>query len=117
MIVAAYALLAISTSVCAAERSEMPLGALLCKEVEPTLEHSRIVRQPTTEGLRAFVESRVEQGRCMVVKEEIQVDVIDVDARGLALVELPNSGRWWTDAENIWGYFEAPAKVKAWKKS
>ena len=40
--------------------------------------------------------------------------MVDVDQRGFALVE--DDGYWWTDAENLWGYFYAPAKVKAWKK-
>jgi hypothetical protein len=100
----------------AAERATMPLGALVCKNLEPTIEHARLVRQPTTAGLRQFVEAQVEKGSCRVVKEEVSVGVVDVDGRGFALVDFGDSGQWWTDAENVWGYFDAPAKVKSWKK-
>ena len=47
---------------------------------------------------------------------ETTVGVIDVDARGYALVEDGQNGQLWTDAENLWGYFDAPGKVKAWPK-
>ena len=94
----------------------MPLGAFLCKAMEPAIEHARIVRQPTTAGLREFVEAQTGSGACRVIKAEVKVGVVNVDQRGFALVEEEGqSGQWWTDAENVWGYFDAPAKVKAWK--
>jgi len=97
----------------------MPLGAFLCKSIDPVIEHAKIVRQPTSAGLREFVDGKVASGECRMIKTEgVTVAVADVDPRGYALVEEPGqSGKWWTDAENVWGYFDAPAKVKAWKKS
>lgn len=96
----------------------MPLGAFLCKAIEPVIEHAKIVRAPTTAGLREFVESKVASGDCRVIKTEVTAKVVDVDQRGYAQVEEPGqSGKWWTDAENVWGYFDTPAKLKAWKKS
>ncbi len=50
-----------------------------------------------------------------MVKGEISVTVIDVDKHGFALVDHADR-RAWTDAENLWGYFDTPAKVKAWTK-
>ncbi len=112
------AILLAGFAVAAEERVAMPLGALLCKAIEPTIEHARIVRQPTTAGLREFVQAQTESGACRVVGAEATVGVVDVDQRGFALVEEQGrSGRWWTDAENLWGYFDTPAKVKAWRKS
>ncbi len=114
LLTAAFTILACAP-LAAEERVTMPMGALLCKAIEPTIEHARIVRQPTSEGLRAFVEAQVASGACRMVKSEVAVTVVDVDQRGFALVK-DESGQWWTDAENIWGYFDTPAKVKAWKK-
>ena len=54
----------------AAERVPMPLGALVCKALDPTIEHARLVRQPSTAGLRALVEAQVESGACRVIKSE-----------------------------------------------
>ena len=51
-----------------------------------------------------------------MVREEVSVTVTDVDRRGFALVEYADYGPAWTDAENVWGYFEAPEKVKNWPK-
>ena len=114
---AAIAILLTGARVAAEDQVPMPLGAFLCKSIEPVIEHARIVRQPTSAGLREFVESRVESGACRVIKTEVTVRVVDVDQRGYALVqEKGQSGDWWTDAENVWGYFDAPAKLKAWKK-
>lgn len=107
---------ALPASPAAAERATMPQGALICRAIEPAIEHARIVRQPTTAGLREFVEAQVASGACRVVRVEVTVVVVDVDRRGYALVEDGPNGRGWTDAENVWGYFNAPAKVKAWKK-
>ena len=107
-------ILAVCSPLAAEERVAMPLGALVCKTIEPTIEHARLVRQPSTDGLRAFVEAQVAKGDCRVIKAEVSVRVVDVDQRGFALVE--DNGQWWTDAENLWGYFDTPAKVKAWKK-
>ena len=94
----------------------MPIGALVCKAIEPAIEHAQLVRQPGTAGLREFVEAHVRDGRCRVVREEISVTVTDVDRRGFALVDYADYGPAWTDAENVWGYFEAPEKVKNWPK-
>ncbi|MGE3144527.1 MAG: hypothetical protein AB7K35_02965 [Pseudorhodoplanes sp.] len=112
----ALLLAALLASPAAAERATMPQGALVCRTIEPAIEHARIVRQPTTAGLRAFVEAQVASGACRVVRTEVAVVVVDVDRRGFALVDEGPNGRGWTDAENVWGYFDAPAKVKAWKK-
>ena len=103
----------------AAEPTEMPLGAFLCKSIDPVIEHAKIVRQPTSAGLREFVEGKVASGECRVIKtEDVTVKVVDVDQRGFAKIEQKGeSGTWWIDAESVWGYFEAPNKVKAWKKS
>lgn len=97
----------------------MPLGAFLCKSIEPVIEHAKIVRQPTTAGLREFVEGKVASGECRVIKtEDVTVKVVDVDQRGFAQVEQKGeSGAWWIDAESVWGYFDAPKKVESWKKS
>ena len=106
-----------SARVTAEEKIPMPLGAFECKTIEPVIEHAKIVRQPTTAGLREFVEAKVASGECRVVKSEVTIQVVDVDQRGYALVqETGQSDKWWTDAENVWGYFDAPGKVKAWKK-
>jgi hypothetical protein len=96
----------------------MPAGAFLCKSIDPVIEHAKIVRQPTSAGLREFVEGKVASGECRVIKtEDVTVKVVDVDQRGFAKVEQKGeSGAWWIDAESVWGYFEAPKKVKAWKK-
>jgi hypothetical protein len=116
--VAAVVLLLTCAGVAVAEESQMPLGAFACKAVEPVVEHAGIVRQPTSAGLREFVEAKTASGDCRVFKAEETVEVVDVDARGFALVrEKGKSDTWWTDAENVWGYFDAPKKVKAWKKA
>lgn len=114
---AALATLLTCAPAAAAEEIPMPLGAFECKTIEPVIEHAKIVRQPTTAGLREFVEAKVASGDCRVVKTEVKVTVADVDQRGYALVQQPGeTSKWWTDAENVWGYFEAPKKVKEWKK-
>lgn len=95
----------------------MPLGAFECKAIDPVIEHAKIVRQPTTAGLREFVEAKIASGECRVVKSEVTIEVVDVDQRGFALVrQTSESDRWWTDAENVWGYFDAPKKLTEWKK-
>lgn len=111
---ATMTILCAETPLAAAERIAMPLGALLCKTIEPTIEHAKLVRQATTAGLRPFVEGAVARGQCRVMKTEASVEVLDVDKRGFALIR--DDGEWWTDAENLWGYFDTPAKVKAWTK-
>ncbi len=115
---AAAAILLGATRVDAEEKTQMPLGAFLCKSIDPVIEHAKIVRQSSSEGLRDFVEGKVASGDCRMIKsEDVTITVVDVDQRGYALVEQPGqSGTWWTDAENVWGYFDAPKKVKAWKK-
>jgi hypothetical protein len=97
----------------------MPLGAFLCKSIEPVIEHAKVVREPTSAGLRELVEGKVASGECRVIKtEDVTVKVLDVDQRGFAKVEQKGeSGAWWIDAESVWGYFETPKKVKDWKKS
>jgi hypothetical protein len=112
--IALITILAAGPPLAAEERIAMPLGALVCKTIEPTIEHARLVRQSGTDGLRAFVEAQVAKGDCRVIRAEVSVRVVDVDQRGFALVE--DNGHWWTDAENLWGYFDTPAKLKAWKK-
>lgn len=104
-----------ASAIAAEERIPMPLGALVCKTIEPTIEHARIVKQPTTAGLREFVEAQTKSGACRVITSEVTVAVVDVDPRGFALV-TEDGGQGWTDAENIWGYFDASAKVRAWKR-
>ena len=101
----------------AEDKIAMPLGAFECKTIEPVVEHAKIVREPTTAGLRPFVEAKVASGECRVVASEVTITVADVDPRGFALVQRTGAtDRWWTDAENVWGYFDAPEKVKGWKK-
>lgn len=101
----------------AEEKTSMPLGAFECKSIDPVVEHARIVRAPTTDGLRAFVEAQTGSGACRVVKTEEKVAVVGVDPRGFAQVQTEGqTDAWWTDAENVWGYFDAPKKVKEWKK-
>ncbi len=52
----------------------------------------------------------------MSSRRRLNVGIVDVDQRGFALVEEDGqSGQSWTDAENVWGYFDTPAKVKTWK--
>ena len=98
-------------------RTRASLGAFECKTIDPVIEHAKIVRQPTTAGLREFVEAKVASGDCRVVKTEVTITVADVDQRGFALVQQTGeSGKWWTDAENVWGYFDTPKKLKEWKK-
>lgn len=110
-------LLAATSAVAAEEKVAMPLGAFECRSIEPVIEHAKIVRQPTTAGLREFVEAKVASGECRVVKTEVTITVADVDQRGFALVqETGQSDKWWTDAENVWGYFETAKKLKEWKK-
>jgi hypothetical protein len=111
---AAMVALCAGAPLAAAERIAMPPGAFLCKSIAPVIEHAKLVRQPTTEGLRPFVESAVQRGECRVMGNETAVEVVDVDTRGFALVE--DGQRWWTDAENLWGYFDTPARIKAWTK-
>jgi len=113
---AALAILLAGGASLAANEIAMPLGAFECKTIEPVIEHAKIVRAPTTAGLREFVEGKVASGECRVVKTEVTVSVAGVDQRGYALVQQTGeSSKWWTDAENVWGYFEAPKKVKEWK--
>lgn len=115
---AATALLLLAAPAAAAdEKIAMPLGAFECKTIDPVIEHAKIVRQPTTDGLREFVEAKVASGDCRVVKTEVTITVADVDQRGFALVQQTGqSDKWWTDAENVWGFFDAPKKLKEWKK-
>ena len=115
VLLAAFTNLAAGSPI-AAERVTMPLGALVCKAIESAIEHARLVRQPSTAGLRAFVEAQVQAGSCRVIKDEVSVTVVGVDKRGFAFVDQADHGRWWTDAENLWGYFDTPAKVKGWTK-
>jgi hypothetical protein len=117
-VLCAIALLLVAAPAAAAEEKiPMPLGAFECKTIEPVAEHAKIVRQPTTAGLREFVEAKVASGECRVVKTEVTITVADVDQRGFALVqETGRSDKWWTDAENVWGYFDTPKKLKEWKK-
>lgn len=115
-LLAAIATLLACSGVAAAERALMPAGAFVCKDIAPAVEHARIVRQPSSAGIRPFVEAEVGRGACRVIQSETNVDVVDVDGRGFALIVDGPSGRWWTDAETVWGYFDARAKVKAWKK-
>jgi len=116
----AASLVAYSTVLCsgaasAQEQATMPVGALLCTTIEPAIEHARIVRQQSSPGLREFVDEHVYAGACRVIEAEVDVDVVDVDQRGFALVE-DDEYQWWTDAENVWGYFDAADKLAAWKK-
>lgn len=116
-IAAAFLLIAamsFSAGAIAQESHEMPLGALMCSNVEDVAEHAAIVRAPSSEGIRPFVEARTADGSCRVVAEALAVSVIGVDKRGFARVDT-NGEEWWTDAENIWGYFDAPNKVKTFK--
>lgn len=112
----AFAVALAGSRLAAAERALMPAGAFVCKDITPAIEHARIVRQPSGAGIRPFVVAEVSRGACRVIAAETNVDVVDVDGRGFALIADGPSGPWWTDAENVWGYFDAPAKVKAWKK-
>lgn len=101
----------------AQQRVQMPLGALVCRGIETSVEHAKIVRQPSTAGLREFVQGQVESGACHIIKTEVSVEVIDVDQRGFALVQQEGQqSQGWTDAENLWGYFDTPGKLKAWKR-
>ena len=46
-----------------------------------------------------------------MVKTEVTITVADVDPAGFALVQQSGqSDKWRTDAENVWGYFDAPKK-------
>ena len=114
-LVAALALLA-CLHLAAAERALMPAGAFVCKDITPTIEHAQLVRQASSAGIRPFVEAAVSRGACRVVTSDTNVDILDVDPRGYSLIAEGQTAQWWTDAETLWGYFDAPAKVKAWKK-
>lgn len=110
-------LLLAAPAAAAEEKIPLPLGAFECKTIEPVLEHAKIVRQPTTAGLRELVEAKVASGECRVVETDVTITVADVDQRGAALVQATGqSDKWWTDAENVWGYFDTPKKLKEWKK-
>jgi hypothetical protein len=115
---AAAVIAALTIPVRAAEAPlAMPQGALVCKAIEQAIEHARIVRQPTIAGLREYVEAQTGSGACRVIQAEVTAAIVDVDQRGFVLIEeVGQSGQWWTDAENLWGYYDTPAKVKAWKK-
>jgi len=114
---ALFLLLSATRGARADEAIPMPLGAFECKTIEPVIEHAKIVRQPTTAGLRELVEAKTASGDCRVVKSEVTVTVTDVDQRGYARVrQQGESEAWWVDAESVWGYFDAPKKVKEWKK-
>ncbi len=56
----------------AEERVAMPPGAFVCKAIEPTIEHARIARPPTTAGLREYVEAQTGSGACRVIKAEVE---------------------------------------------
>lgn len=109
-----FAAFSLSAGARAEESSEMPLGALMCANVEDAVAHAAIVRAPSSDGIRPFVEAHTADGSCRVVNEPLTVSVIGVDKRGFARVDT-NGETWWTDAENIWGYFDAPNKVKTFK--
>ncbi len=114
---AVAAIFLFSHPVRAAESFEMPQGALLCKDIGTAVEHAKIVRQPSSSGIAPFVEAHTANGDCVVVKEaNTTATVVGVDQRGFARVDTGNGTPFWTDAENVWGYFDAPAKLKAWKK-
>lgn len=104
-----------------AEAVELPPGALACKTVEHAAEHAQIVIKSPMAGLsdrlRGFVEPRVASGDCLQIAAETPASVTAVDQRdvGFVLVEISGqSGAWWTQAENVWGYFDAPKKLKSW---
>lgn len=111
-------LLAAAPAAAAEEEIVMPQGAFECRTVQPVIEHAKIVRAPTTAGLREFVEAKVASGECRVVQtDDVRITVVDVDRSCCALVqEKGKSDKWWTDAENVWGYFDTPKKLKEWKK-
>jgi len=115
---ALFLLLSATRGARADEAIPMPLGAFECKTIEPVIEHAKIVAAPTTAGLREFVEAKVASGACRVVQtEDVKITVVDVDRRCCALVrEKGKSDAWWTDAENVWGYFDTPKKLKEWQK-
>ena len=96
-------------------RETMPVGALICQAIEPAVEHARLLRQPTTAGLRLRSGSGWER-ELSHDPVEGRVGVIDVDQRGFALVENGANGQGWTDSENLWGYFDTREKVRAWRK-
>jgi hypothetical protein len=101
----------------AQERATLAAGALVCGTVELAAEHARIVRLPSSDGIEPFVRTQVRAGTCRVIMTETPVTVLGVDPRaprGFARIAQPGQPEGWTDAESIWGYFDAAARVKAW---
>ena len=96
----------------------MPLGALMCKSIDKAIAHRAVIDQPgpIVDALRLFVDGAVTKGDCLVIKGPATVVVVDVDLRGYAKVDYNDAGQWWTDAENLWGYFGKAEKLRAWKK-
>jgi hypothetical protein len=110
--------LAVLTGPAAAQESaRLPVGAVVCRTVELAAEHTRIAGGPAHDAIDPFIEAQVRAGTCRVILAEVTATVVGVDARpprGYARITQPGQPEGWIEAASIWGYFDAPARVKAW---
>ena len=101
----------------AEEFVSVPEHAPLCTSVDPVIEWLRLIKTTNGSEPGLYMRARTESGDCHVGTPTTKVRVVDVDQRGFALFEVEGlSGEWWMDARDVWGYFEADAKLKAWTK-
>jgi SH3-like domain-containing protein len=101
----------------AQESAKLPIGAVVCRTVELAAEHTRIAGGPAHDAIDPFIEAQIRAGTCRVILAEVGVTVVAVDPRpprGFARVTQPGQPEGWIDSASIWGYFDAPARVKAW---
>ncbi len=101
----------------AKESLEVPEHAPICKSVDPIIEWLRLIKTTAGSEPGLYMRAQTEAGDCHVGTATTRVSVIDVDQRGFVLVEEEGQpGQWWMDARDVWGYFEAADRMKAWKK-
>jgi hypothetical protein len=114
---AAAAILLACPPLAAQELVPIPEQAPICKTVEPVIEWLRLIKTTSGSEPSLYMQAETEKGECHVATPTTQARVVDVDQRGFALVEEEGQpGQWWVDARDVWGYDEAEAKLKAWKK-
>jgi hypothetical protein len=101
----------------AKESLEVPQHAPICKSVEPIIEWLRLIKTTAGSEPGLYMKAQTEAGDCHVGTTATRVGVIDIDQRGFVLVvEEGQPGQWWMDARDVWGYFEAADRMKAWTK-
>jgi hypothetical protein len=116
-LLSAIALVPMCSPAGAKESLEVPQHAPICKRVEPIIEWLRLITTTAGSEPGLYLKAQTEAGDCHVGTAATRVSVIDIDKRGFVLVEEQGQpGQWWMDARDVWGYFEAADRMKAWTK-